>query len=127
MTRKKENLSQPGAVLIEEAFIVTKDGTTFSLKNFIAEICVYEHINMNGMHADITIVDSNGLITAAPILGEETVVIEFRTPTFRDKFNRNFVVYSITNRLVNNDREQFYTLKCVTPELYADTESLPKV
>ena len=120
MTRKKENLSQPGAVLIEEAFIVTKDGTTFSLKNFIAEICVYEHINMNGMHADITIVDSNGLITAASILGEETVVIEFRTPTFQDKFNRNFVVYSIVNRLVNNDREQFYTLKCVTPELYAD-------
>ena len=45
----KENLSQPGAVLIEEAFIVTKDGTQFSLKNFIVEITVYEHINMNGM------------------------------------------------------------------------------
>lgn len=116
----KENLSQPGAVLIEEAFIVTKDGTQFSLKNFIAEITVYEHMCMNGMHADITIVDSNNLITAAPILGEETVVIEFRTPTFEDKFNRNFVVYSIVNRLVNNDREQFYTLKCVSPELYAD-------
>ena len=116
-----ENLSQPGAVNIEEAFIVARDGETFSLKNFLVEAVVYEHMNLNGMHADITIVDSNGLITAAPILGEETIVLEFRTPTFQQKFNRNFVVYAVENRTLNNDREQFYTLRCVSPELYADT------
>lgn len=116
-----ETLNQPGAVLIEEAFIVSHDGEQISLKNFMAEAVIYENMELNGMHADITIIDSNGLITAAPILGEETIVLEFRTPTFQQKFNRNFVVYAIENRTLNNDREQFYTFRCVSPELYADT------
>jgi hypothetical protein len=117
----KETLRQPGAVLIEDAYIVTNDGTSFSLKNFMAEAVLYENMELNGMSAEITIIDSNGLITAAPFLGQESIVVKFRTPTFDSSINIAFIVHSIKHRTLNNDREQFYTLHCVTPELYSDS------
>lgn len=116
-----ENLRQPGAVMVEDAYIVATDGESFSLKNFMAEAVIYENMELNGMTAEVTIVDSNGLIQAAPFLGQETIVLKFRTPTFQDSIQMAFIVYAIKNRTVNNDREQFYTFHCVTPEAYSDS------
>ena len=116
-----EILKQPGSVLIEEADLVTSDGQTFSIKNFMVEAIIYENMDLNGMVADITIVDANGIITGAPLLGQETVTLKFRTPTFDTNIHMSFVVYGIKNRVLNNDREQIYTLKCMSAEAYTDT------
>jgi hypothetical protein len=116
-----EILKQPGSVLIEEADLVTSDGQTFSIKNFMVEAIIYENMDLNGMVADVTIVDANGMITGAPLLGQETVKLKFRTPTFDTSIQMAFVVYGIKNRVLNNDREQIYTLKCMSAEAYTDT------
>ena len=116
-----ENLRQPGAVLIEEVFIVATDGESYNLSNFMLEAVIYENMDLNGMAAEITIVDSNGLITAVPFLGQETISVKFRTPTFESSIKMKFIVNAIKNRTLNNDREQFYTFHCVTPEVYSDS------
>jgi hypothetical protein len=109
-----------GDVLIEEAFIISPISGVTDLRNFIMGFDIYHAVDVNSITATFQITDATGLITAVPIIGQEFITVKFRTPNIDDAFHRTFVVHTISNRSLVRDREQRYTLECITSEGYVD-------
>ncbi len=102
-----------------------------NIKTMIAEFNVYEDLYSSTMKADITIVDALGLIERLPIIGEEFLILSFRTPvgpkgagygidddpeSIDDTYNTYlFFVYKIEKAMANT-RTHGYTLHCVSNE-----------
>jgi hypothetical protein len=111
---------------IDDLTIVSRNGSTsVSLLPFYTEIRIFESIYIPTLTADIVIVDPENIIENLPISGGETVHVKLRTSTFPDMpgacIQRSFVIASIVNRSLDNDRQQVYTLKLITPEMMRDS------
>jgi len=46
------------------------------------EFTIFQDLYGKGTKIELSIVDSNGLIEMFPIVGDETLAIQFKTPTF---------------------------------------------
>ena len=119
-----ENLGNPGDVSIDELFLTLHDGTDIDILNFMVQFDLYEDIWNTHMHGSIVIADGQNLIEKAPIMGGEGVTFKIRNKTFEDEpFNvidKTMQVYAIEQRQLNNDREQFYSLKFISIEAIQD-------
>jgi hypothetical protein len=64
------------------------------------------------------------LISNLPIVGNEFITVKFRTPTLEDSpenvIQKTFQVYAIYDRILNDDRSQFYNISFISPEGYED-------
>lgn len=107
-----------GDVVIEDIFITTEESGTVDLINFVMQFEIYISVESNSMTMNVHVADSAGLITAMPILGQEKVTVRFTTPNIDESFFRTFIVHTISNRSLNRDREQRYTLECISEEAY---------
>lgn len=110
-----------GDVRIEEAYITSNISGTTDIKNFLMGFDIFHAVDVNSITANFYIADASGLITAIPINGQEYLTVKFRTPNIDEAFHRTFVIHTISNRSLMRDREQRYTLECITPEGYLDT------
>ena len=102
-----------GDVSIDEAYITHPEAGSIDILNFIMQFDVYMSVDANSMTAEVQIADAAGLITAIPILGQELLTLSFKTPNIDEPFTRTFVIHTISNRSLNRDREQLYTLECI--------------
>lgn len=109
-----------GDVIIDDIYITHPEAGTVDLKNFVMQFDVYMSVTSNAMTMNVQISDAAGLITALPIMGQELLTVRFQTPNIDESFHRTFVIHSVTNRSLNRDREQRYTLECITPEGYVN-------
>ena len=109
-----------GDVKIEEAFIISPTSGVIDIRNFLMGFDIYFAVDVNSMTANFYISDASGLITSAPLNGQEFLNVKFKTPNIEESFNRTFIVHTISNRSLVKDREQRYTLECITPEGYTD-------
>jgi len=116
--------SSAGDVIIEEAYISSNISGSTDIKNFIMEFDIYLDVLSNSMTSYFQISDAIGLITAIPITGQESLTIKFKTPNIDESFHRTFLIHSVTNRSLVRDREQRYTLECISPESYTNTASI---
>ena len=110
---------------IDDLTIVSLEGNTENLEEFYTEIRIFESIYMPTLTADLVIVDPKNIMEELPIVGGETVHMKLRTSTFPDDpgacIQRSFNVSAITQRGLDNDRQQVYTLKLVSPEMVRDS------
>ena len=76
------------------------------------------------MFGSLTMAAADAIIEKFPIVGGEALTIKLRTKTFPDReediIYRSFVVVSIENRKLENDREQTYVLNFISIEGYTD-------
>lgn len=112
-----------GDVSIEEAFIISPISGTVDIRNFLMGFDIYFAVDVNSMTANFYITDAVGLITAIPLNGQELINVKFKTPNIEESFSRTFVIHTISNRSLVRDREQRYTLECISPEGYTDLTS----
>jgi len=110
-----------GDVIIEDAYIISNISGSTDIKNFLMGFDIYHAVDVNSITAKLYISDAAGLITAIPINGQEFVTLSFRTPNIDTPFYRTFVIHTISNRSLVKDREQRYTLECISLEGYLDT------
>ena len=121
-------LQKPGDVIIDELFINTVTGVALDLKPFFVELNLYEDIFSPTLHGSVVIRDAANLIGRTPIIGDEIITINVRTPfqevpaqdDFFNKIHKSFAVYAIKDRKLNNDREQYYQLFFCSVEASAD-------
>lgn len=110
---------------IDDLTIVTLDGKAKSLLDFYTEIRVFESIFLPTLTADIQIRDPENIIESLPIVGGETLHMKLRTTSFPDDpgacIQRSWAVSEIANRGLDNDRQQVYLLRLVSPEMMNDT------
>jgi hypothetical protein len=113
-----------GKSVIEEIILYSNSGTPTYLKSFMVEFNLYEDIFSPCLTGNIVINDNVDLINKVPISGNEQLYVKFRTLTFDDNPNniieKTFQIYSIEDRLLNNDRGSMYSLGLISVEGHSD-------
>ena len=89
---------------------------------FMMEINLYEDLFSFCMTGNVIVADAANLISNLPIVGNEFITVKFRTPTLEDSpenvIQKTFQVYAIYDRILNDDRSQFYNISFISPEGY---------
>jgi len=121
-----EILTGAGQITFDDILLVNSDSNVLDLKTFMVEFILYEDIFANCLTAKMLISDGIDLVSNFPIRGNELVVIKFRTPTYVDApaniIEKQFRVYSVTDRFNNNDTQSYYTLQLISVEGYSDLQ-----
>lgn len=108
----------PGTAIIKSITLVNDTGAEYSLTAQCKTMNIYENLMNPVVHADLTIEDSFDLIKTFPIIGEESVIVEFQTDEESNIVTYVFDVVSVEPKIVlDNMKMQRYILNCATPEL----------
>ena len=115
-----EAQQKAGDVRVEDIYIITSAGDVYDLSNLYMSIVLQESIYSPCMFGKIVVNDSTNFLTKAPIVGRELITIKLRTPSFVDEpeniIYKTFAVYSVTDRVLSSDREQFFTIEFMSLE-----------
>jgi len=84
------------------------------------EFSIYHHLFTKGIKCEVYLSDANALIDFMPIVGDETLVISFKTPTFKKKLNYVFRVYKISDREQVEQRSEGYILHGISQEVISN-------
>ena len=125
MDSSSESLIHAGDYKIEQ-LLITSPSTeaTADITDFMMEINLYEDLFSFCMTGNVIIADAANLISNLPIVGNEFITVKFRTPTLEDSpenvIQKTFQVYAIYDRILNDDRSQYYNISFISPEGYED-------
>jgi hypothetical protein len=100
----------------EVGLINFKNDQTLNIKGLVVEFNVYEDIFSPVIKADFLLRDSVGLTERYPIVGDERVVLSFKSAGEKKSINLVLDVYKITQRTILEERSHGYVLHCVTRE-----------
>ena len=123
-TQNKNGIIRPGDIDIGEIVLVCDNGFKALLKDIIVELNINEDIFSPFIYGELSLVDTNGLVRYAPILGagEERLLITYNTPC-TDPVQLEFVIYKVKDRSkLDRDSTEAYTLCFTTPEALKDKE-----
>jgi len=120
----EEILQASGDVLIEKITIVSAiRGKYLDVLDYLVEVNLYESIFSPTLTGSLTLSDSRNLIRDFPILGEELLVLQVRTPTLDKELaiSKTFRIHGIRDKKFARDgTTQLYTLSFCSVELFAD-------
>lgn len=115
------SLDYAGQIEIEELKLVSVSSLVVDLESYLVEISIYEDIFSNFLHGQILLSDSFNLISKLPLIGEEYLIVKFRTPSLDMEISKTFKVYSITDRkTVRDNNTQLYVLHFCSLEAIVD-------
>jgi hypothetical protein len=78
---------------------------------------IWEDMTKPTMYATLTLLDTLGILEKFPIIGEETVEIEFQTPGLATPAKYKFRCFEVSNmQRLANGKGMSYTLRCVSEE-----------
>jgi hypothetical protein len=91
------------------------------ITNLIGGVDVYESIWSPFLTLDITVLDSLGLSSKFPIIGEEFIEMDLRGPDgITGLPMRQFYIYKLSDVTIHADRSKSYILKCISTEALVD-------
>ena len=131
MDSSRESLIHAGDFKLEELTITSPNtGETADITAFMLEINLYEDLFSFCMSGNLIVADAINLITNLPILGNEFITIKLRTPTLEDNaaniIKKTFQIYAIYDRVLNDDRSQYYNISFMSIEGYQDQTTVVK-
>ena len=105
-------------VKVYDIKITNANGTdTKDIRGQLLTMSIYEDIQEPTIYAEILLVDQISLISKLPIVGEETVVISFKTPSRDEITTYNLRVFNISGEAVqDSNKGSVYKLQCVSEE-----------
>ena len=122
----EEKILKPRDVSIDELLLMTQNGDIYDFVNFYIDLIIREDMWSPAMFGEISVTDANDMINTANIRGGEILNIKLRSKTLEDVpanvINKSFQIYAIENRILNNDRESYYTLKFCSIEAVSDQQ-----
>ena len=77
---EKDSLQIAGEFQIETCKILTTTGMSFTIKNVVQTITIFENIFSESISGVITIADTTDLVNNGPIIGEEKLLLKLITP-----------------------------------------------
>ena len=80
--------------------------------SIIIDITIHESLNQNTTHGEITILDIGGFEERIPIIGQEKINIKFGSSHLTNVpiQDKNFVIYNMSPKLIDESRKQAYVL-----------------
>ena len=97
----EEILKKPGDILFNKLVLFSPNQNKYiNLDDYLVEINIYENMLSSVMTGSITLADSRNLIKDFPLIGEEILYVDVKTPTLDAESNLDkiFRVYSITDK-----------------------------
>ena len=73
-------LNYAGEYIIEKCSISATSGRTIDVTNLMSSINIFEDILKSSVTGDISLVDTNNLLTSLPIIGQEKLLLKLSTP-----------------------------------------------
>lgn len=117
-----------GDIVIEKIDLVTSLGETIDLTNFYMELTLNESIYNPCMFGSVMIADAANILGKS-FFGDEKIILRAKSPYLEENqinvIEKTFDVYSITNRKLENDRQQFFSIDFMSAE--ATNDSITKV
>ena len=117
-------LNYAGEYIIEKCSISATSGRTIDVTNLMSSINIFEDILKSSVTGDISLVDTNNLLTSLPIIGQEKLLLKLSTPqtTVADR-NRSIdfteyplYIYKVDAATRVNEGTDAYTLSFTTSE-----------
>jgi len=114
-----------GEVAISDIKIVGANGVLLDVYNLMTELNIYEDITAPAVSGDITLMDTLDLTNLFPLIGEEKILVTFKTPGFDDsaQFAMIFYIYKMSDRVLVADKNATFTLHFTTFEAVRDLNS----
>lgn len=122
MNETSDKISFLGQIDVSKAEIVSSAGKIVDITTLIGDITLYEDIFSNTMSGYLVVEDALDLISEVPLLGQELFRLSVKTPTLDNKFEKEFYIYKLQNRMVRR-RSQSYVLHFCSKELITSTNS----
>ena len=96
---------------IRECLLLNYRGNFIDIRDIMLEFSMFHDLmDTNGIHCEIVFADANGIVEMMPIVGDETIVITFRTPSFQDFRKYFFRVYKVGERKKIEQRADAYVI-----------------
>lgn len=112
---------------INSVFITNYNGSTSqNLIDMVLELNIFESIYSNIIVGTITLIDSNDLMQFLPIIGKESISIDCILPGEDESNNwiiENFQIYKVSDRKIQSDKVQHYTLWFCSPEFIINSKT----
>jgi hypothetical protein len=88
----------------------------------ILDVMIHESLSDNTTHGEVTVLDIGGFEERIPIVGEEYINIKFgsKTNSKLANQNRDFVIYNMSPKLIDEGKKQAYVLYFVSEEYIAN-------
>lgn len=102
----EETVLVPGSVQINDIILASLDNAKYvNLTDYLIELNIYESIFTPVISGTITLTDSRNLIREFPLIGEEILFINVKTPLISDEMGiyKAFRIYSINDKTYAKD------------------------
>lgn len=119
----KENISFAGDISIDKINLMSYDHTTYSIKNQLISIQIFEDVFSPFISGVLTFRDSLDFMNALPVIGQEILDLDIYTPTLKNKGGRilgQFYVNELKNREYLGDRSVVYEISFISKEAIID-------
>jgi len=120
----QEILQAPGQIEINEINLISLNkGISISLLDYLVEINLYESVFDPIVTGSIILSDSRNLTSLFPLVGDEYLFINVKTPSLTDKDSiyKTFRIYSLENKnYVNDGSTIIYELGIMSTEGFND-------
>lgn len=126
MSNDTQNIKFAGDYKLIDVKIGSTRGLIFDVYNFVIDINIYEDMNSPTISGNITLNDAQDLVNLMPMIGEEKLLITFKTPSMTDAdglYEQAFYIYKMTDRVYTAERAVEYTLHFVSFEAVRDLNS----
>ena len=113
-----DKITKAGDVSIDEVSIISLNGLVQEITPQVIGIDIYEDLFGTFITGKIHVMDSQELTSLFPLVGEEILKINLRTPTFIDEeaYIGEFFIYKMDDVVKEKDRELIYTLHFISKE-----------
>lgn len=112
-----------GDINVEKINIISSDGTTYSVKNQLISIQLFEDLFTPFMTGVLTFKDSLDFMNALPMIGQEVLDVCIYTPTLKERggyINMQFYITELKNREFVAERSVVYEVMFVSKEAITD-------
>jgi len=113
-----DNTQAAGAIEWDELFLTLAGKDNIDLRPFVQNIKIYENISQHCLFVELGIADSVNIIGKLDMDGNNTVTMKLRSPFLDDTgaYHKTFGVFSISERIVQDDRRQYFVLNLMSLE-----------
>jgi hypothetical protein len=121
-----ENIKFAGDYKLIDVKIGSTRGLIFDVYNFVIDINIYEDMHSPTISGNITLNDAQDLVNLMPFIGEEKLLITFKSAGMTDDaglFEQAFYIYKMSDRTYTAERAVQYTLHFVSFESIRDLNS----
>ena len=128
---EKDSIQIAGEFQIETCKILTTTGMSFTIKNVVQTITIFENIFSESISGVITIADTTDLVNNGPIIGEEKLLLKLITPqanksmeTTIDFTKTPLLIYKIGTQMGEGEKAAIVTLHFTSQEAFYNSTSL---